>query len=46
MTIGYGDRAGYDETDPSVRDVAHPHDARLQTEDALLRTAGAPEQAL
>jgi hypothetical protein len=29
VTIGYGDREGYDRTDPAVRDAAHEHDARL-----------------
>lgn len=25
ITIGYGDQAGYDKTDPTVRDDAHVH---------------------
>ena len=29
VTIGYGDRKGYDRTDPAVPDAAHAHDARL-----------------
>ncbi|WP_460495591.1 YciI family protein [Glycomyces tarimensis] len=44
MTIGYGDQAGYDRTDASVRDAAHAHDARLQADGALMGTAGAPVQ--
>jgi hypothetical protein len=30
ITIGYGDRDGYDRTDATVRDAAHAHDARLR----------------
>jgi hypothetical protein len=30
ITIGYGDRDGYDRTDAAVRDAAHAHDARLR----------------
>jgi hypothetical protein len=30
VTIGYGDRAGYERTDASVREAAHEQDARLQ----------------
>jgi len=26
ITIGYGDREGYDRTDADVRDAAHAHD--------------------
>jgi hypothetical protein len=32
VTIGYGDRKGYERTGPTVRDAAHDHDARLQSE--------------
>jgi hypothetical protein len=42
VTIGYGDRAGYDETDPKVRDAAHQHDERLHAEGALMGIAGQP----
>jgi hypothetical protein len=42
VTIGYGDQAGYDRTDPSVRDAAHEHDARLRAEGALMGIAGDP----
>ncbi len=44
VTIGYGDRAGYDRTDPKVRDAAHQHDARLHAEGALMGIAGEPVQ--
>ena len=42
VTIGYGDRAGYDRTDPEVRDAAHEHDERLRAEGALIGIAGRP----
>jgi hypothetical protein len=45
VTIGYGDRAGYDRTDPKIRDAAHQHDERLQAEGALMGIAGEPVQA-
>ncbi|HSO99194.1 MAG TPA: YciI family protein [Solirubrobacteraceae bacterium] len=44
ITIGYGDRAGYDRTDPSVRDAAHAHDARLLKRGVLMGVAGSPVQ--
>lgn len=44
VTIGYGDRAGYDRTDPAVRDVAHQHDERLLAQGALMGIAGEPVQ--
>jgi hypothetical protein len=44
VTIGYGDREGYDRTDPGVRDAAHAHDARLASGGAELGMAGAPVQ--
>lgn len=44
ITIGYGDRAGYEQTDQSVRDAAHAHDARLQARGVLMGIAGAPVQ--
>ena len=44
ITIGYGDRAGYEQTDPSVRDTAHAHDARLRADGALMGVAGDPVQ--
>ncbi len=44
VTIGYGDRAGYDRTDPSARDDAHAYEARLHAEGALMGIAGPPTQ--
>ena len=44
VTIGYGDRAGYDRTDPAVRDAAHQHDERLRAEGTLMGIAGEPVQ--
>lgn len=44
ITIGYGDRAGYDQTDASTRDGAHAHDARLQAEGIVMGVAGHPVQ--
>jgi hypothetical protein len=40
VTIGYGDRAGYDRTDPMIRDAAHRHDERLLAEGAAIGIAG------
>lgn len=44
LTIGYGDRTGYDGTDAEVRDAAHAHDAGLQAGGAVMGIAGAPVQ--
>jgi hypothetical protein len=44
MTIGYGDREGYDSTDPAVRDAAHAHEARLRSEGHEMGIAGRPLQ--
>jgi hypothetical protein len=44
ITIGYGDRAGYDRTPTAVRDAAHAHDAALRAEGALMGIAGSPVQ--
>ncbi|SDD11465.1 Uncharacterized conserved protein [Sanguibacter gelidistatuariae] len=44
ITIGYGDRAGYDQTDPAVRDEAHRHDARLRERGVVMGIAGTPTQ--
>lgn len=44
LTIGYGDRSGYEQTDAQVRDAAHAHDARLRSEGALMGIAGLPVQ--
>lgn len=44
VTIGYGDAAGYDRTDPAVRDAAHAHDARLHSQGVVMGRAGQPVQ--
>ncbi len=44
MTIGYGDREGYDRTAEAVRTAAHKHDAILRKEGALMGIAGTPVQ--
>lgn len=44
VTIGYGDRAGYDRTPEAIRSAAHAQDARLVSEGALIGRAGEPVQ--
>lgn len=44
ITIGYGDRAGYERTDATVREQAHAHDELLRAGGALMGIAGAPVQ--
>ncbi len=44
ITIGYGDEAGYNRTDKSVRDAAHAHDAWLVERGAEMGIAGRPVQ--
>jgi hypothetical protein len=44
VTIGYGDRAGYDRTSPDVRNAAHANDAELKRRGAVIGIAGAPVQ--
>jgi hypothetical protein len=44
ITIGYGDREGYDRTAKSVRDAAHVHDEVLQKSGVLMGIAGLPVQ--
>lgn len=44
ITIGYGDRAGYDATAQEVRDAAHAHDAAMTAAGALAGIAGTPVQ--
>jgi hypothetical protein len=44
ITIGYGDRADYEQTDPAVRDAAHAHDARLRADGVVMGIAGEPVQ--
>ena len=45
VTIGYGDRAGYERSPKDVRDAAHAHDAELKKRGALMGVAGVPVQA-
>jgi hypothetical protein len=44
ITIGYGNREGYDSTDVAIRKAAHEHDARLRGDGAVMGVAGAPVQ--
>lgn len=44
LTIGYGDSAGYERTDPVVRNAAHEHDERLREGGAEIGVAGRPVQ--
>ena len=44
VTIGYGDREGYDRTPPGIRNAAHAHDDKICQEGALMGIAGAPVQ--
>lgn len=44
VTIGYGDRRGYDRTPQAVRDAAHAHDEKLKAEGATIGIAGRPVQ--
>lgn len=44
VTIGYGDRAGYEATAQPVRKAAHAQDAKLVAEGALVGIAGTPVQ--
>lgn len=44
VTIGYGDRQGYDHTAVAIRNAAHAHDAKLQERGVLMGIAGVPVQ--
>jgi hypothetical protein len=44
ITIGYGDREGYDRTDKALRDAAHAHDEALRKRGVLMGIAGTPVQ--
>ncbi|NGY60256.1 transcription initiation protein [Lentzea sp. NEAU-D13] len=44
VTIGYGEREGYDRTDQAVRDEAHAHDERLREAGVEMGIAGSPVQ--
>ena len=44
ITIGYGDREGYDRTTKIIRDAAHAHDEVLKESGAVMGIAGVPVQ--
>ena len=44
LTIGYGNREGYDRTPATLRDTAHSHDQTLVARGAVMGMAGAPVQ--
>jgi hypothetical protein len=44
ITIGYGDQAGYDRTEASVRDAAHAADAERVRQGDIMGIAGKPVQ--
>ncbi|MEZ2409026.1 transcription initiation protein [Bosea sp. RCC_152_1] len=44
VTIGYGDRAGYDRTPQPIGDAAHAQDTKLRSEGAVMGIASAPVQ--
>ena len=44
LTIGYGDQAGYERTDPAAREQAHETDAELAAAGAPAGMAGTPVQ--
>jgi hypothetical protein len=44
LTIGYGDREGYEAIAQAQRDKAHAHDAWLASEGAVIGAAGTPTQ--
>ena len=44
ITIGYGDKAGYDRTAKSVRDAAHAADAERVRQGDVMGIAGKPVQ--
>ena len=44
LTIGYGDREGYERTPAELRDAAHAHDEQLRTRGVTMGIAGSPVQ--
>jgi hypothetical protein len=42
VTIGYGDREGYERTAPAVRESAHANDEALKRRGAIMGIAGTP----
>jgi hypothetical protein len=44
LTIGYGDRKGYEGTDTELRNKAHAHDTWLASRGAVIGAVGTPTQ--
>jgi hypothetical protein len=44
ITIGYGDREGYDRTPQALRDAAHAQEDQMRKAGALMGIAGTPVQ--
>jgi hypothetical protein len=44
VTIGYGDRQGYERTADEVREAAHAHDRELAAQGVTMGVAGRPVQ--
>ena len=44
VTIGYGDRDGYNRNAAAIRDAAHAHNAKLRKDGVLMGIAGVPVQ--
>ena len=44
LTIGYGDRSGYERTPQSLRSAAHEQDSKLREGGAVIGIAGTPVQ--
>ena len=44
VSIGYGNREGYERTEIGLRDAAHAHDDKLRADGALMGIAGVPVQ--
>jgi hypothetical protein len=44
LTIGYGDEAGYERAEASVKEAAHDHDSWLVAGGAVVGIAGTPIQ--
>jgi hypothetical protein len=42
VTVGYGDREGYERADPAARNAAHANDEALKRRGAIMGTAGPP----
>lgn len=40
ITVGYGDREGYERTPEPIRNAAHAHDAKLQKQGVVMGIAG------